>query len=143
MLDRDVHDAARDVARPRPSPERARPRRRARPSTSAASRASSVATAPGVSIAVAICAVASTVGLKHFLKDPFEYNFYKLTTKTKTTEEAKEFGKSFDKLFGRWPSPTIVLADSLEQVEPVKNAIRKQDDAQAQKRPDPKRRAPT
>ncbi|HTJ80100.1 MAG TPA: MMPL family transporter, partial [Polyangiaceae bacterium] len=92
----------------------------------------------GVSIAVAICAVASTVGLKHFLKDPFEYNFYKLTTKTKTTEEAKEFGKSFDKLFGRWPSPTIVLADSLEQVEPVKNAIRKQDDAQAQKRPDPK-----
>jgi hypothetical protein len=78
------------------------------------------------------------LGLTHFLKDPFEYDFRKLNAKLNTTEEAKEFGKSFDKLFGRWPSPTIVLADSVNEVETIKKTIRAQDTAQANQRPDPK-----
>ncbi len=92
----------------------------------------------GVSVVFAILAVTSIYGLTHFLKDPFEYDFRKLNAKLNTTEEAREFGKSFDKLFGRWPSPTIVLADSVAEVETLKKTIRAQDAAQASKRPDPK-----
>jgi len=90
-----------------------------------------------VSVVVAVLAVVSVLGLTHFLKDPFEYDFRRLNAKLNTTEEAREFGKSFDKLFGRWPSPTIVLADSVDEVETIKQTIRKQDDAQAARRRDP------
>jgi uncharacterized protein len=91
-----------------------------------------------VSAVIAVLAVTSLYGLTHFLKDPFEYDFRKLNAKLNTTEEAKEFGKSFDKLFGRWPSPTIVLADSVGEVETIKKTIRTQDAAQAATQPDPK-----
>ncbi len=91
-----------------------------------------------VSVVVAVLAAGSLVGLKHFLKDPFEYDFRKLNAKLNSTQAAQEFGKSFDKLFGRWPSPTIVLADSLDEVEPLKQTIRRQDAEQAAQRPDPK-----
>jgi predicted RND superfamily exporter protein len=91
-----------------------------------------------VSIVVLLLGGASVLGLTHFLKDPFEYDFRKLNAKLNTTEEAKEFGKSFDKLFGRWPSPTIVLADSVGEVETIRKTIRAQDAAQAAKLPDPK-----
>jgi predicted RND superfamily exporter protein len=80
-----------------------------------------------ISLVVAALTVGSLLGLTHFLQDPFEYDFTKLKTRLDTSEEARQFGKSFDKLFGRWPSPTIVLADSLDQVEPVRKTIRKQD----------------
>jgi predicted RND superfamily exporter protein len=89
-----------------------------------------------VSAVVAVLAAGSLFGLTHFLKDPFEYDFRKLNAKLDTTEEAQQFGKSFDKLFGRWPSPTIVLADSVDEVETIKQTIRKQDAAQAVTRPD-------
>ncbi len=74
-----------------------------------------------------VLAILCAVGMRHFLKDPFEYDFSKLSAKLKTTDEAKQFNHSVDKLFGRWPSPTIVLADSVDEVEPIKQAIRKQD----------------
>jgi predicted RND superfamily exporter protein len=90
-----------------------------------------------VSVVFVALAVASISGLTHFLQDPFEYNFNKLNAKLNTTKEAQEFGRSFDKLFGRWPSPTVVLADSPDEVEAIKKALRKQDDAQAQRRPNP------
>jgi predicted RND superfamily exporter protein len=91
-----------------------------------------------VSLAVMLLGGASLLGLKHFLKDPFEYDFRRLNAKLNTTEEAKQFGRSFDKLFGRWPSPTIVLADNVAEVETIKSTIRAQDAAQAAQRPDPK-----
>jgi len=72
-------------------------------------------------------AIVSVVGLRHFLKDPFEYDFRKLNAKLATTEDAKQFSKNADHLFGRWPSPTIILADSVDEVEPLKAAIRRQD----------------
>jgi len=84
-----------------------------------------------VSLVVTALGIGSVLGLTHFLKDPFEYDFRKLTAKLDTTQEAQEFGKSFDRLFGRWPSPTIVLADSVDQVELLKQTIRRQDAAQA------------
>ncbi|HVZ86588.1 MAG TPA: MMPL family transporter [Polyangia bacterium] len=83
--------------------------------------------ASAVTAAFALLAIAGAVGLRHFLKDPFEYNFRKLNANLDSTEESKQFNHSIDQLFGRWPSPTIILADTLDQVEPLKAAIRKQD----------------
>jgi predicted exporter len=80
-----------------------------------------------VAIVVSVLGVVAAVGLRHFLQDPFEYDFRKLNAKLNTTEEAQQFGKSLDKMFGRWPSPTIILADDLSEVEDIKAAIRKQD----------------
>jgi len=82
-----------------------------------------------ISVAFIVLGAASVVGLRHFLKDPFEYNFLKLSIRTSPNSDAQQFSQSLDRLFGRWPSPTIVLADSVDQVEPIKQAIRKQDAA--------------
>jgi predicted RND superfamily exporter protein len=76
-----------------------------------------------------VLAALSIYGATHFLKDPFEYDFRKLNTDIKLSAETKDFNRSVDSLFGRWPSPTIILADSLEQVEPIRAAIRRQDAA--------------
>jgi uncharacterized membrane protein YdfJ with MMPL/SSD domain len=74
-----------------------------------------------------VLAIGSAIGLRHFLQDPFEYNFLKLSVKVKTSDEVQQFNQSLDKLFGRWPGPTIVLADTLDEVEPIKETIRRQD----------------
>jgi uncharacterized protein len=74
-----------------------------------------------------VLAIAGAIGTRHFLRDPFEYDFSRLSAKLKTTDEAKQFNHSVDKLFGRWPSPTVVLADTVDEVEPIKEALRKQD----------------
>ncbi|HET6150739.1 MAG TPA: MMPL family transporter [Polyangia bacterium] len=71
--------------------------------------------------------ITAVFGLRHFLSDPFEYDFRKLNAKLNTTEEARGFNDSIESLFGRWPSPTIVLADALEEVELIRATIRKQD----------------
>jgi uncharacterized protein len=86
--------------------------------------------AAAISIACALLGVVGVVGMKHFLEDPFEYNFRKLNAKLATTEQRQQFNQNLDKLFGRWPSPTIVLADKVEEVDAVKNAIRRQDKEQ-------------
>ena len=82
-----------------------------------------------VSIGFAVLGVFSVVGLRHFLKDPFEYDFRKLNAKLATTEEAQQFNRSLDRMFGRWPSPTILLGDTVDEVEPIRKAIRRQDAA--------------
>jgi predicted RND superfamily exporter protein len=83
--------------------------------------------AGAVTAAFTVLSIFAVVGLRHFLQDPFEYDFRRLNAKLNTTEEAQKFGRSLDGLFGRWPSPTIILADAIEEVEPIKAAIRKQD----------------
>ena len=80
-----------------------------------------------VTVGFAVLTVISLVGLRHFLQDPFEYDFRKLNAKLETTEDAKQFSKNLNDMFGRWPSPTILLADSVEEVEPMRAAIRRQD----------------
>ncbi len=66
-------------------------------------------------------------GATHFLQDPFEYDFRKLNAKLDSSEEAKRFNRRMDDLFGRWPSPTVILADELSDVEALRDAIRRQD----------------
>ncbi len=82
----------------------------------------------GAVLAVSVLGtVAAVAGLKHFLTDPFEYDFRKLNARLETTREAQEFDSSKYRLFGRWPSPTIILADRVDQLEPIRQAIRRQD----------------
>ena len=81
----------------------------------------------------AVLSVVSIFGLRHFLQDPFEYDFRKLNAKLATTEDAKQFSKNLNDMFGRWPSPTILLADSVDEVEPMKAAIRRKDAATLEK----------
>jgi hypothetical protein len=66
-------------------------------------------------------------GVLHFVDAPFEYDFRKLNAKLDSTENDKSFNRSMESLFGRWPSPTIVLADSRAETESIRRAIRKQD----------------
>ena len=58
-----------------------------------------------------------------FAQGPFEYDFRKLNAKLATTEEAQQFNK-IDDMFGRWPSPTIVLADTRRRGRADRQAIR-------------------
>ncbi len=81
-------------------------------------------------LVLTVGSIASAFGLRHFLQDPFEYDFRKLNAKLNSTEESQAFYHSIDKLFGRWPSPTIVLGDSIDEVEPIRATIRKQDAAE-------------
>jgi hypothetical protein len=85
---------------------------------------------PGrVALAAGLFTALCGYGLQHFLDAPFEYNFRKLNARLATTEDDEAFTRSVDSLFGRWPSPTIVLADSREETESIRAAIRKQDRA--------------
>jgi uncharacterized protein len=74
-----------------------------------------------------LLAIGGLFGMRHFLRDPFEYDFGKLAATLKTTASTQQFNHSVDHLFGRWPSPTIVLADGVDEVDPIKQAIRRQD----------------
>jgi predicted RND superfamily exporter protein len=79
----------------------------------------------GGSLALTALAI---VGCRHFMHDPFEYDFRKLSTKIGKTDEVKAFDRDMEALFGRWPSPTVILADRVEDVESIRGSIRRQDD---------------
>ncbi len=85
-------------------------------------------------VAALVSTLLAIVGCLHFLHDPFEYDFRKLSTTIGKTDEAKTFDRSMDDLFGRWPSPTVILADRIEDVEPIRRAIWRQDAATSDKR---------
>ncbi len=74
--------------------------------------------------------VAAFTGLAYFLEAPFEYDFRKLRAQLNTTPEGHAFDDQTDGLFGRWPSPTVILADDVKETETLRQAIRKQDQAQ-------------
>jgi predicted RND superfamily exporter protein len=84
--------------------------------------------------AIAMVAAALTVfcsgGLLHFADAPFEYDFRKLNANLQSTEDSKQFNQSMESLFGRWPSPTIVLADNIGEVEAIRASIWRNDQAE-------------
>ena len=84
----------------------------------------------GITIVAAALTVFCSVGLMHFAGAPFEYNFRKLNTNLQTTEDSRQFNQSMEKLFGRWPSPTIVLADNIGEVEAIRASIWRNDQAE-------------
>ncbi len=84
--------------------------------------------APRRFLAISLVAtVVCTVGATHFVHDPFEYDFSKLSTEGIQTKDDEAFDDNRADLFGRWPNPMIVLADDVSQVEEIRKAIRRQD----------------
>ena len=71
----------------------------------------------------------ATLGLRHFAQSPFEYDFRRLSTDSDHDQSYRQFDRNLDELFGSWHSPTVLLADRLDQVEPMRQAIRRQDRA--------------
>jgi len=69
------------------------------------------------------------LGLRHFAGAPFEYDFRKLNAPPESGETYREFEDSVKGMFGRWHTPTVILADRAEQAEPLRRAIRARDDA--------------
>ena len=67
------------------------------------------------------------VGMLHFARAPFEYDFRKLNVNLESTERARAFNHDMERTFGRWPSPIFVLADSRAEVEDIRAAIWRQD----------------
>jgi predicted RND superfamily exporter protein len=73
--------------------------------------------------------VGAGFGLRHFTRDTFEYDFRKLSARIDVSPTTHEFEENQSSLFGRWPNPNIILADTLDEVELVRAAIRRQDAA--------------
>ena len=87
-----------------------------------------------------VLALSAVLGLRHFLDRPFEYDFRRLSTDVDHDDTYRQFDQNLDALFGMWHSPTVLLADRLDQVEPMRRAIRRQDrggDGQPGARQDP------
>jgi uncharacterized protein len=78
-------------------------------------------------VAGGVITVAMAAGLSRFRKDAFEYDFRKLSATIKVDQRADSFDKDKDELFGRWPHPTVLLADRTEDIEPLRAAIRRAD----------------
>jgi predicted RND superfamily exporter protein len=90
---------------------------------------------PGrVAVVASVLTAVCGYGLLHFVNAPFEYDFRKLNTSLRTTQDAQAFENNLDDLFGRWPSPTIILADTVAETESIREAIFKQDASTGDKR---------
>ncbi|HEY8923148.1 MAG TPA: MMPL family transporter, partial [Polyangia bacterium] len=66
-------------------------------------------------------------GLGHFAHAPFEYDFRRLRADVARTSERVQMDDNLNDLLGRWHSPTVVLADRLDQVEAIRAAIQARD----------------
>jgi predicted RND superfamily exporter protein len=84
----------------------------------------------GIALAAAALTLFCCYGLLHFLGAPFEYDFRKLNANLESTETAREFNESMESLFGRWPSPTIILADDIREVEAIRAGIWRNDESE-------------
>jgi uncharacterized protein len=82
-----------------------------------------LAWAPELVAAAALMTVVALFALRHFASAPFEYDFRRLRADVARTPERKMLDDNMGEVFGRWPSPIIILADRLAQVEPIKAAI--------------------
>lgn len=78
---------------------------------------------------VAAVTMVAAVGVAHFGADAFEYDFRKLSTQLKKTDDDRTWDRSLDSTFGRWPDPTVILADRPEDVPALRQAIRRNDAA--------------
>jgi uncharacterized protein len=76
---------------------------------------------------VGVVTVAAAIGAAHFGADAFEYDFRKLSSQLKKSDDDRRWDKSLDSTFGRWPEPTVILADRTEDVETIRAAIRSND----------------
>ncbi len=78
-------------------------------------------------LASAAFTAAALFGFQHFARAPFEYDFRKLRADIARDPERKQMDDNLNQMLGRWHSPTVVLADRLDQVEEIRDAIRARD----------------
>lgn len=71
----------------------------------------------------ALVTAGAGLGLRHFARAPFEYDFRRLRADVARTPERHQFDDNLNDLLGRWHSPTVVLADRLDQVEAIRAQI--------------------
>jgi predicted RND superfamily exporter protein len=71
----------------------------------------------------------AAIGVGHFGRDAFEYDFRKLTAKGMLDQRAQAFDQDKDALFGRWPQPTVIVTERAGDVPAVRAAIRVADEA--------------
>ncbi len=83
---------------------------------------------PGqVLVGVGLLTMVAAMGAAHFGADAFEYDFRKLSSQIKKSDDDRQWDKSLDSTFGRWPEPTVILADRAEDVPAIRAAIRRND----------------
>lgn len=69
--------------------------------------------------------VASSIALALFLRDPYEYDYKKLRNQTSRTSGSGAASNKAEKILGERSSPHIILADRIDQVQPIKDALLK------------------
>lgn len=83
---------------------------------------------PAAILGVALVAsIAAAMPLSGYLSDPWEYNFNKLKSRSSAERGAGHFSKKSNEIFGRRGSPTLVLADTMEDSLEVARQINEQD----------------
>jgi predicted RND superfamily exporter protein len=103
---------------------------RALPAGSARGVPALIARRPGLVLLASLALTAgAALGLAHFAHDPFEYDFRKLSTADEGDPQRRAFEGGARSVFGRWHTPTVLVADRPDQVEAMRAAIRAQDDA--------------
>jgi uncharacterized protein len=83
-----------------------------------------------LAIAAVLMTAVAGVGFGHFLHDPFEYDFRRLRADMGATSDRQAADSNLLSAFGHWYGPTPLLADNLDQVPLIPQAIRAQDDRQ-------------
>ena len=78
-------------------------------------------------VATTAVTAAALFGFQHFARAPFEYDFRRLRADIARNPERRQLDDNLNELLGRWHSPTVVLADRLDQVEEIRAAIRSRD----------------
>ncbi len=78
-------------------------------------------------VATTAMTAAALFGFQHFARAPFEYDFRRLRADIARNPERRQLDDNLNQLLGRWHSPTVVLADRLDQVEEIRAAIRSRD----------------
>jgi predicted RND superfamily exporter protein len=70
-----------------------------------------------------VLVIASGVSLVFFLRDPFEYDFRKLRNQYSQGQGAGKRSNDAEKILGQRSSPHIFLADNVDQVPKIKEAL--------------------
>ncbi len=90
--------------------------------------AKAIGTHPRALLLASVALTAAAVfGFQHFARSPFEYDFRKLRADIARDPERKQMDDNLNQLLGRWHSPTVVLADRIDQVEEIRDTIRARD----------------
>jgi predicted RND superfamily exporter protein len=77
----------------------------------------------------AVLTVASIVPLKHYLRDPFEYDFRNLRNRRSIESGAESIAPRVDRIFGLTLTPSVIVADRREQAAEIREVVLARDRA--------------